>query len=243
MDGTTLPPNTVAPLQSSCVTCFKESPAYRCPGCLVRYCSVACFNTHKSRSGCRGMRDVKDAVLRYISRTELMGRQGYSSSANMAENQEKTRDMQLLRDRDYNFLSLLERRIGVQRNIAQDALRRGTRRTRGRGGRHGGRGGRGNISRAHSRVVGQTRKSREDGRSGDDSDGASPNNSNNECEDSKASSVDVVDSKPHAHTLDLDTEHSDDDEPPEEASSNVATAITEDFSALREHNAEHEGYR
>ncbi|KAK9237103.1 hypothetical protein V1525DRAFT_404962 [Lipomyces kononenkoae] len=244
--GGTLPPGTAAPLQSSCVTCFKESPVYKCPGCLVRYCSVACFNTHKSRSGCPGMRDVKDAVVRYISRTEIMGRQGYSSG-NMPENEEERRKMQVLRDRDYNFLSLLERRIGVQRNIAQDALRRGTRRVRGRGSRRGGRGGRGNISRARKGVprqsVASIDKSQEDSSpSDDDSDGA--HGSSDSSDESRASKASVADVSSNRPTLNLEAESSDDDGPPEEASSHVSTAIIEDASGkLSEHNTENEGCR
>ncbi|KAK7205491.1 hypothetical protein BZA70DRAFT_278261 [Myxozyma melibiosi] len=145
-------------LQSSCVSCFKEAPPYKCPKCMARYCSVACFNTHKARTSCTGMKDIKDAVIRYISRTELMGTRGYadlnaeandeSGAASRPQPDEDEREIekrQRIGDRDYNFLSLIERRIGVQKNIAQDALRRGSSRL-GRRGRGRGRGGRGQSS-------------------------------------------------------------------------------------------------
>lgn len=32
---------------AGCVVCGKESPAYRCPLCLERYCSVSCNKAHK----------------------------------------------------------------------------------------------------------------------------------------------------------------------------------------------------
>ncbi|KAK9359372.1 hypothetical protein V1504DRAFT_228413 [Lipomyces starkeyi] len=246
----TPPPSTAAPLQSSCVTCFKESPAYKCPACLARYCSVACFSTHKSRSGCPGMRDVKDTVMRYIPRMELIGRQGYYSAAgsgavgrggDVGEDKEETRKAQRLRDRDYNFLSLIERRIGVQRNIAQNVLRRGTRRARGRGGGRGGRAGRGNRSHKGRRVaepsdknVEDKRKSKEDRRgTSDDSHSDSGSDSSSDASDESGSDeapTEEVSSKPPA--LLSDTEVSDNDAPPEEASSKIATAIVEDASAL-----------
>ncbi|KAK9317103.1 hypothetical protein V1522DRAFT_399405 [Lipomyces starkeyi] len=241
----TPPPSTAAPLQSSCVTCFKESPAYKCPACLARYCSVACFSTHKSRSGCRGMRDVKDTVVRYIPRMELIGRQGYNSAAgsgavgrggDVGEDKEETRKAQRLRDRDYNFLSLIERRIGVQRNIAQDVLKRGTRRARGRGGGRGGRAGRGNrshtgrgVAEPSDKNVEDKRKSKEDRRGTSDHSHDSSSDASDESGSDEAPTEEVS-SKPPA--LLSDTEVSDNDAPPEEASSKIATAIVEDASAL-----------
>ncbi|KAK9373521.1 uncharacterized protein V1513DRAFT_155612 [Lipomyces chichibuensis] len=246
----TPPPTTVAPLQSSCVSCFKESPAYKCPTCLARYCSVACFSTHKTRSGCRGMRDVKDTVMRYIPRTDLIGQQGYNyaagsgavgSSGYVGEDKEETMKAQRLRDRDYNFLSLIERRIGVRRNIAQDALRRGSRRARGRGGGRGRRAGRANRSHRGGGVAEPSEKHVEDSRklkedssgNSDDSHSDSDSDSSNDASDESGSDeapAEEVSSKPPA--LLSDTEVSDNDAPPEEASSKIATAIVEDASAL-----------
>ncbi|KAK9493994.1 hypothetical protein V1508DRAFT_352046 [Lipomyces doorenjongii] len=243
-------PSTAAPLQSSCVTCFKESPAYKCPACLARYCSVACFSTHKSRSGCRGMSDVKDTVMRYIPRMELIGRQGCNyaagsgavgSGGDVGEDVEETRKAQRLRDRDYNFLSLIERRIGVQRNIAQDVLSRGTRRARGRGGGRGGRAGRGNRSHRGRGVAGSSdkhvedrRKSKEDSSgSSDESHSDSGSDSSSDASDESGShEVPAEEASSKLPAVLSDTEVNDNDAPPEEASSKIATAIVEDASAL-----------
>ncbi|KAG5848016.1 hypothetical protein ANANG_G00132380 [Anguilla anguilla] len=40
-----------------CGTCGTEEARYRCPGCLKHSCSLPCVKTHKSESGCSGMRD------------------------------------------------------------------------------------------------------------------------------------------------------------------------------------------
>ncbi|KAK9385818.1 hypothetical protein V1515DRAFT_640120 [Lipomyces mesembrius] len=249
----TAPPSTAAPLQSSCVSCFKESPAYKCPACLARYCSVACFSTHKSRSGCRGMSDVKDTVMRYIPRMELIGRQGYNyaagsgavgSGGDVGGDTEETRKAQRLRDRDYNFLSLIERRIGVQRNIAQDVLGRGTRRARGRGGGRGrgGRVGRGNRSHRGRGVAEPSDKHVEDKRiSKEASSGCSDDSHSDSGSDSSTSEASDESGRDEAPAEEVsskmpavlsDTEVSDNDAPPEEASSKIATAIVEDASAL-----------
>ncbi|KAK9324060.1 hypothetical protein V1517DRAFT_318635 [Lipomyces orientalis] len=238
------PSTTAPPLQSSCVTCFKESPAYKCPACLARYCNVECFSTHKSRSGCPGMKDVKDAVLRYIPRTELIGRRGYSEATrsdavvredDTGEEEEERRKTQLLRDRDYNFLSLIERRVGVQRNIAQDVLRRGITRSRGRPGGRGRRGGRGRGSRG-GRGVAESRannvepgcQSNEDNSgSSDDSDSDS---SSDDSDESDEESTKDVSSKPRVLQLGAEDSDDDDDEPPEEASSLAATVVEDGLS-------------
>ncbi|KAK9255270.1 hypothetical protein V1507DRAFT_385153 [Lipomyces tetrasporus] len=238
------PSMTATPLQSSCVTCFKESPAYKCPACLARYCNVECFRTHKSRSGCRGMKDVKDAVLRYIPRTELIGRRGYSEAArsdavvregDTGQEEEERRTTQILRDRDYNFLSLIERRVGVQRNIAQDVLRRGTARSRGRGGGRSRRGGRGRGSRGGRGVAELRANDAEPVRqlnedksgSSDDSDSDSSSDASDKSR-SDEGSTEEVSSKPRV--LQSDAENSDDDEPPEEASSRAATVVEDALS-------------
>ncbi|KAK9466499.1 hypothetical protein V1512DRAFT_263741 [Lipomyces arxii] len=132
--------------RASCVSCQKNNPSYKCPACLAPYCSVACFASHKQRSSCKGMKDISDAVLRYIPRNELIGSRGYSEFGNDNHNvegddneSEESRKRQLLGDRDYNFLSLLERRVEVQRNVVQDVIRRGSKRARSRGSRGRGR--------------------------------------------------------------------------------------------------------
>ena len=33
----------------NCGICFNQISKYKCPGCLVRYCSVTCYGTHKGK--------------------------------------------------------------------------------------------------------------------------------------------------------------------------------------------------
>ena len=35
-----------------CLICEAESQ-YRCPTCMIRYCSVGCFKTHKESNKCK----------------------------------------------------------------------------------------------------------------------------------------------------------------------------------------------
>jgi hypothetical protein len=41
-------------MATNCVVCGKEKANYKCPRCRCKYCSVACFGTHKSSSQCGG---------------------------------------------------------------------------------------------------------------------------------------------------------------------------------------------
>lgn len=41
----------------TCEVCQTAAAKYRCPGCGVTFCSVACSKTHKAASGCSGKRD------------------------------------------------------------------------------------------------------------------------------------------------------------------------------------------
>ncbi|KAK9456149.1 hypothetical protein V1511DRAFT_260362 [Dipodascopsis uninucleata] len=121
------------PLQQNCSVCFRSNPNYKCPACYIRYCSVACFCCHKSRTGCKGMSDVRDVVLKYIPRKDLTGdksniRRGQSESreesvGNESEIENEMNKRIKLNDRDYNFLSTLERRIGVRKNEGAELLR------------------------------------------------------------------------------------------------------------------------
>ncbi|EGF80757.1 hypothetical protein BATDEDRAFT_88079 [Batrachochytrium dendrobatidis JAM81] len=40
----------MAPVQ--CQVCTKETSKYRCPVCLIRYCSLECFKAHKENEAC-----------------------------------------------------------------------------------------------------------------------------------------------------------------------------------------------
>jgi len=33
-------------MEEKCVTCGEETPKYRCPHCVARYCSIKCFKPH-----------------------------------------------------------------------------------------------------------------------------------------------------------------------------------------------------
>ena len=40
-----------------CAVCAAADARYRCPGCGIVFCSVACSREHKARTGCSGQRD------------------------------------------------------------------------------------------------------------------------------------------------------------------------------------------
>lgn len=75
------------PLTALCSICHSASPKYTCPRDAVRTCSLACSQSHKRRAACSGIRDP----AAYVSKYSLQTAGGI--------------------DRDYNFLSGLERNI------------------------------------------------------------------------------------------------------------------------------------
>ncbi|KAJ2742388.1 Box C/D snoRNA accumulation [Coemansia sp. BCRC 34301] len=52
------------PTKSKCEQCNDHDAKYKCPGCLVRTCSLACSRQHKASSGCSGERDKAKFVRR-----------------------------------------------------------------------------------------------------------------------------------------------------------------------------------
>ncbi|KAJ2801963.1 Box C/D snoRNA accumulation [Coemansia guatemalensis] len=54
MAETDLTPSSAA---SVCEQCDKVSAKYKCPGCMVRTCSLTCSKAHKAKTGCSGQRD------------------------------------------------------------------------------------------------------------------------------------------------------------------------------------------
>ncbi|KAJ2772581.1 Box C/D snoRNA accumulation [Coemansia nantahalensis] len=73
-----------------CGHCGENSPKYKCPGCLVRTCSLACATGHKEKTGCSGRRD----------RAAFVRRADYDANTMMSDYgllQELTRDHALLR--------------------------------------------------------------------------------------------------------------------------------------------------
>ncbi|KAI4721614.1 hypothetical protein E4T48_02136 [Aureobasidium sp. EXF-10727] len=77
------------PLTALCNICHSAPPKYTCPRDAVRTCSLACSQSHKRRAACTGIRDP----AAYIPKSSLQTAGGI--------------------DRDYNFLS------GVERNISR----------------------------------------------------------------------------------------------------------------------------
>ncbi|KAK6000934.1 hypothetical protein QM012_003017 [Aureobasidium pullulans] len=75
------------PLTALCSICHSAPPKYTCPRDAVRTCSLACSQSHKRRAACSGIRDP----AAYVSKSSLQTAGGI--------------------DRDYNFLSGLERNI------------------------------------------------------------------------------------------------------------------------------------
>ncbi|KAH0267121.1 hypothetical protein KCU91_g10311, partial [Aureobasidium melanogenum] len=75
------------PLTALCSICHSAPPKYTCPRDAVRTCSLACSQSHKRRAACSGIRDP----AAYIPKSSLQTAGGI--------------------DRDYNFLSGLERNL------------------------------------------------------------------------------------------------------------------------------------
>ncbi|KAI4747555.1 hypothetical protein E4T50_02105 [Aureobasidium sp. EXF-12298] len=75
------------PLTALCSICHSAPPKYTCPRDAVRTCSLACSQSHKRRAACSGIRDP----AAYVSKSSLQTAGGI--------------------DRDYNFLSGLERNL------------------------------------------------------------------------------------------------------------------------------------
>lgn len=79
--------DSTTPLTALCNICHSAPPKYTCPRDKVRTCSLACSQAHKRRAACTGVRDPSA----YVSKSALATAGGI--------------------DRDYNFLSGLERNI------------------------------------------------------------------------------------------------------------------------------------
>jgi hypothetical protein len=79
--------DSTTPLTALCNICHSAPPKYTCPRDAVRTCSLACSQSHKRRAACTGIRDP----AAYIPKSTLQTSSGI--------------------DRDYNFLSGLERNI------------------------------------------------------------------------------------------------------------------------------------
>ncbi|KAI5273565.1 hypothetical protein E4T47_03167 [Aureobasidium subglaciale] len=79
--------DSTTPLTALCNICHSAAPKYTCPRDKVRTCSLACSQSHKRRAACNGLRDPSA----YVPKSTLATAGGI--------------------DRDYNFLSGLERNI------------------------------------------------------------------------------------------------------------------------------------
>ncbi|KAI9928088.1 hypothetical protein ASPWEDRAFT_453306 [Aspergillus wentii DTO 134E9] len=74
-------------LSDLCTICHVNAPKYRCPRCSTRTCSLPCSRRHKLWSQCSGVRDP----AAYLKRNELATPSAF--------------------DRDFNFITGIERRI------------------------------------------------------------------------------------------------------------------------------------
>ncbi|KAL8581219.1 hypothetical protein ACOMHN_038319 [Nucella lapillus] len=52
----------------ACVECGSDTPKYKCPACLSKYCSVACCKSHKAK-GCSS--DKKEKAREPVQETSL----------------------------------------------------------------------------------------------------------------------------------------------------------------------------
>ncbi|KAL2845053.1 hypothetical protein BJY01DRAFT_214497 [Aspergillus pseudoustus] len=83
-------------LTNLCAICHLQTPKYRCPRCSIRTCSLPCTRRHKLWSQCSGIRDPGA----YLRRSELATESAF--------------------DRDFNFITSIERRIERAERDADD---------------------------------------------------------------------------------------------------------------------------
>ncbi|KAL3487582.1 hypothetical protein BJX62DRAFT_213358 [Aspergillus germanicus] len=83
-------------LTNLCAICHLQIPKYRCPRCSTRTCSLPCTRRHKLWSQCSGIRDP----AAYLRRNELATESAF--------------------DRDFNFITGIERRIERAEREAED---------------------------------------------------------------------------------------------------------------------------
>ncbi|KAL3455119.1 hypothetical protein BJX64DRAFT_298058 [Aspergillus heterothallicus] len=83
-------------LTNLCAICHIQPPKYRCPRCSTRTCSLPCTRRHKLWSQCSGIRDP----AAYLRRSELASESAF--------------------DRDFNFITSIERRIERAEREAED---------------------------------------------------------------------------------------------------------------------------
>ncbi|CEL06379.1 hypothetical protein ASPCAL07484 [Aspergillus calidoustus] len=83
-------------LTNLCAICHLQTPKYRCPRCSTRTCSLPCTRRHKLWSQCSGIRDP----AAYLRRSELATESAF--------------------DRDFNFITGIERRIERAEREAED---------------------------------------------------------------------------------------------------------------------------
>ncbi|EMG47186.1 BCD1 Box C/D snoRNA protein 1 [Candida maltosa Xu316] len=75
---------------SICIICHENKVKYTCPACEIKTCSLPCYKSHQQERECSGKVDSN----RYLNRSELA-----SDSIHL--------------NRDYNFLTTVDRRIQV----------------------------------------------------------------------------------------------------------------------------------
>ena len=103
-----------------CIVCSSSAAIYTCPRCAIQTCSLPCSTTHKTRTGCSGVRDKTKFVP--------MNRYTYGTMMD-----------------DYVFLEDMSRTVS---GCGQDIVRNGYRMSRGGRGRGRGGVGRGGPGRS-----------------------------------------------------------------------------------------------
>lgn len=82
-----------------CQICLQNEAKYKCPACSTQTCSLACSKLHKQKLNCTGQIDS----TKYLQKTEIAGNA-------------------TVLNRDYNFLSRIDRRFHVAVNDIDDKL-------------------------------------------------------------------------------------------------------------------------
>ncbi|KAJ8270931.1 hypothetical protein GJAV_G00120890 [Gymnothorax javanicus] len=94
---------------ANCGTCGAEEARYRCPGCLKYSCSLPCVKTHKSESGCSGVRD-KTALVPLAKFSEMHLLSDYRFLEDTSRLVDSThRDPLILRPRTNKYVQVLVR--------------------------------------------------------------------------------------------------------------------------------------
>jgi hypothetical protein len=80
----------------TCEICGGKDVKYKCPVCVIRYCSVGCYKTHKE-NGCSGKNEVKSGSFGLVKEEgELSSSDSETTNAEVDENDIDCRSLQQL---------------------------------------------------------------------------------------------------------------------------------------------------